>query len=187
MEVTAGVAGVVVIAASAAAAITDVWKFKVYNSLTLPLLVSGPVFFCVCHGWWGLTHSLCGALLGFAILIIPYMFGGIGAGDVKFLAGMGAWLGVDMMCLVVAVGCLATGVYAAGTALAHGRARQTCRNLKSIICRPLKHGHNLHGAEKMESVQVIVKQEDRRSRLVPISAMMAFGALVSLSLQMMAQ
>ncbi|MBW1992755.1 MAG: prepilin peptidase, partial [Deltaproteobacteria bacterium] len=31
--------------------------------------------------------------LGFALLIVPYLLGGMGAGDVKALAALGAWLG----------------------------------------------------------------------------------------------
>ena len=34
-----------------------------------------------------------GAALGFALLIGPYAVGGVGAGDVKALMALGAWLG----------------------------------------------------------------------------------------------
>ena len=41
----------------------------------------------------GLTEALAGAALGFALLVGPYAIGGMGAGDVKALMALGAWLG----------------------------------------------------------------------------------------------
>ena len=45
------------------------------------------------RGWNGLEFSLKGLGLGFALLILPYVFGGMKAGDVKFLAAIGALVG----------------------------------------------------------------------------------------------
>src|SRR5207248_19483 len=88
------VAITVVLTASAVAAVTDVWKFKVYNALTLPLVLSGLLYHAVVGGWAGLLGSLLGCLFGFAILFAFFLMGGMGAGDVKLMAAIGAWLGV---------------------------------------------------------------------------------------------
>ncbi len=45
------------------------------------------------NGWDGLLHSVVGLLVGFSILLIPYLMGGMGAGDVKLLAVVGAMKG----------------------------------------------------------------------------------------------
>ena len=51
----------IVLLAAFVAAITDIWKFKVYNALTVPLLVSGLLY----HGFQGeLTDSLVGICSG---------------------------------------------------------------------------------------------------------------------------
>jgi len=55
----------IVLLAAFVAAVTDIWKFKVYNALTLPLLVSGLLY----HGFRAeLTDSLVGIMFGFAAL-----------------------------------------------------------------------------------------------------------------------
>ena len=41
----------------------------------------------------GLGWSLVGTIVGLALLLPLYAIGGMGAGDVKLLAGVGAWVG----------------------------------------------------------------------------------------------
>ena len=43
----------------------------------------------------GLTDSLLGCTVGLGLLLIPYAIGGMGAGDVKLFAGVGAWVGCE--------------------------------------------------------------------------------------------
>ena len=43
-------------------------------------------------GWAGLGWSLVGTGVGLALLLPAYAIGGMGAGDVKLLAGVGAWV-----------------------------------------------------------------------------------------------
>jgi prepilin peptidase CpaA len=47
------------------------------------------------HGWGGLWSGFLGLTLGFGLLIGPYLLRGMGAGDVKALAALGAWLGPE--------------------------------------------------------------------------------------------
>jgi prepilin peptidase CpaA len=46
------------------------------------------------HGLSGLLDGLAGLGLGFGLLLGPYLLGGMGAGDVKASAALGAWLGL---------------------------------------------------------------------------------------------
>ena len=50
----------VVIAFVLAMAVTDVWKFKVQNVLTVPLLISGLIFHGVVEGSSGVLGSVLG-------------------------------------------------------------------------------------------------------------------------------
>jgi prepilin peptidase CpaA len=74
------------------AAIIDGWKLKVPNWLTFPMILAGWVYSGTCFGWEGLGHSVAGTALGLALLLPAYAIGGMGAGDVKLLAGVGAWV-----------------------------------------------------------------------------------------------
>ncbi len=82
----------VVILGGLTAAVTDIRERKVYNVVTYPLFLSGLIFHAAVSGGWGFAASLGGALFGFLILLAPCFLGGIGAGDVKLLAAIGAWL-----------------------------------------------------------------------------------------------
>lgn len=75
-----------------AAAIIDGRKLKVPNWITFPLVASGWVYSLAGCGWEGLGWSLLGTAVGLTLLLPAYAIGGMGAGDVKLLAGVGAWI-----------------------------------------------------------------------------------------------
>jgi prepilin peptidase CpaA len=74
------------------AAVFDGWKLKVPNRITFPLVVSGWIYSTALFGWEGLGWSLLGTAVGLGLLLPAYAIGGMGAGDVKLLAGVGAWV-----------------------------------------------------------------------------------------------
>lgn len=70
--------------------LTDIREQKIYNKVIFPSLAVAIFLQVVFYGYNGLKLSLSGFLVGFCILLIPYLLGGIGAGDVKLLALIGA-------------------------------------------------------------------------------------------------
>jgi prepilin peptidase CpaA len=74
------------------AAVIDGFELKVPNWLTLPFIVAGWIYSTCALGWEGLGWSLFGTVVGLALLLPAYAIGGMGAGDVKMLAGIGAWM-----------------------------------------------------------------------------------------------
>ncbi len=74
------------------AAVIDGFELKVPNWLTFPLIISGWIYSVASFGWEGLGWSLVGTLVGLGLLLPAYAIGGMGAGDVKLLAGVGAWV-----------------------------------------------------------------------------------------------
>ena len=76
-------------------------------------------------GWRGALASLAGAGLGFGFFLALYLAGGMGAGDVKLAAAVGALVGPHAFVLVfVATGILG-GIAAIGLSLARGRLGET--------------------------------------------------------------
>ena len=78
------------------AAVIDGWKLKVPNWITFPFAISGLIYHFATDGFAGLTGSLIGCAAGLGLLLIPYIIGGMGAGDVKLFAGVGAWMGASI-------------------------------------------------------------------------------------------
>jgi prepilin peptidase CpaA len=74
------------------AAVIDGWKLKVPNWITFPLILGGWIYSTAYFGWEGLCWSLLGTIVGLVLLLPAYAIGGMGAGDVKLLAGVGAWM-----------------------------------------------------------------------------------------------
>jgi prepilin peptidase CpaA len=164
----------IVLVASLIAAATDIWKFRVYNLLTFPLLFTGLAY----HGWYGeFGSSLLGALLGFGALIVLHVLGGVGAGDVKLMAGVGAWLGAECTFFVFIASSLAAGIYASALVLLTGQWVETVTNLRILLLRLSNLGRYLGSDERME---VEVSRDDRRRRVIPFGAMVAVGVIATL-------
>jgi len=66
---------------------------RIPNYLTFGTAIAGLGFQVGMHGLSGLISGLLGLVTGFALLILFYVKGGMGAGDVKALAALGTWLG----------------------------------------------------------------------------------------------
>lgn len=71
----------------------DLKTHRIPNYLTLSTALAGLLYSLIFHGLTGLVQGVAGLFLGLAFLILPYYWGGMGAGDVKALAALGAWLG----------------------------------------------------------------------------------------------
>jgi prepilin peptidase CpaA len=98
----------------AAAAVIDGYKLKVPNGITFPLVFSGWIYSAVFFGWSGLGWSLLGTAVGLALLMPAYAIGGMGAGDVKLLAGVGAWMWGTVTFYAFCVSAIVGGIIAVG-------------------------------------------------------------------------
>jgi len=96
------------------ASITDIRSQRIYNWLTFPVILAGFITHTAFGGFEGLKFAAGGFALGLIAMIIPYLFGVMGAGDVKLMAGVGAWLGVSSTMTAFLFTCIAGGVYALG-------------------------------------------------------------------------
>jgi prepilin peptidase CpaA len=97
------------------AAVIDGLKLKVPNWITFPMIVSGWIYSATLSpyaGWEGLMYSLIGTVVGLALLMPAYAIGGMGAGDVKLLAGVGAWVWGTTTLYAFAVSAVIGGIIA---------------------------------------------------------------------------
>jgi prepilin peptidase CpaA len=75
------------------AAVVDFRWQRIPNWLTVPAAVLGLVYNLAMPHGIGVLPSLAGFAIGFSLLLLPWILGGGGMGDVKMLAALGAWVG----------------------------------------------------------------------------------------------
>lgn len=95
------------------AAVIDGMILKVPNWLTFPFIVCGWIHCTFQDGWSGLGFSLLATVAGMMMLLPLRNVGGMGAGDVKLLAGIGAWCGFWVTLQAFAATTIVGGIMAA--------------------------------------------------------------------------
>lgn len=124
---------VAALAVSLAACVTDLRSRRIPNVLTFGAAAAALLAHGVMTGWHGATTALYGYLVGLALFLPFFLLGGMGAGDVKLVAAIGAWLGPVQAVWVVLLTSIAGGVLAIAVALAHGYLLTACGNLRNLL------------------------------------------------------
>lgn len=94
----------------AVATFTDLRSRRIPNWLVLPFLVVGIVISGWLDGWHGIGQSFAGLGLGLLLYGILFWMGGMGAGDVKLCAAIGAWIGPGQLLIAVVITAMAGGI-----------------------------------------------------------------------------
>jgi len=81
------------LAACATAAVVDARARRIPNWLTLPLIASGMLVSMTGAGLLTAGQAWLGLAIGFTLPFVMLLLGAMGGGDVKLLAGVGAWMG----------------------------------------------------------------------------------------------
>lgn len=118
---------------------TDLKSRKIYNKVIFPSLILAVLLNTVFYGLSGLYDSLLGFLLGFGILLIPYLMGGMGAGDVKLLALIGAFTGPVFVLSSAIYMALLGGLVGIGILIYRSGLFSSFRNLFATI-RSIRYG-----------------------------------------------
>jgi prepilin peptidase CpaA len=100
------------------AAISDLRTRRLPNWLTVPAFVAGVLMHTAVNGLAGLGFSLLGFATGFSLLLVLWLTGGGGGGDVKLMGALGAWLGVSLTLGVFLISALLAAVATVAVLLA---------------------------------------------------------------------
>jgi prepilin peptidase CpaA len=163
-----------VLSVAAIACIWDVRTRRIPNSLTFGAAALALGYGLASGGLAGLGNAAAGWLVGFALFVPFFLLGGMGAGDVKLLAALGAWLGPETAVWAALYAGLAGGPLAVAAALLKGRLRQTLNNLWCLIVF-----WRVAGIQPMPGLTLRTAQSPRLPYAVPIAA----GAAVALWLR----
>ena len=107
-------------------AVSDVRAKRIPNWLTYGSLAAGMALRAWLEGWRGLGQGVLGVLVGGGVFFLLYLVGGMGAGDVKLIAAVGAWVGVHNILLTL----VTTAMAGAGLAVLY---MVSCRRVGSTI------------------------------------------------------
>jgi prepilin peptidase CpaA len=112
-----------------AACATDIWTRRIPNALTLVAALAGLLFHVFTSGVDGALTAAGGWGVGLIMLLPFFALGGMGGGDVKLMAALGAWLGPQETLWLAAYAGLAGGVLGVTVALARGYLRTALSNV----------------------------------------------------------
>jgi len=110
---------------------TDLHSRRIPNVLTFGAAIAGVIF----HATWGngALFSVEGWALAAAAFIIPFALGGMGAGDVKLLGALGAWLGPGQAIWLALYTGIAGGVLSVVVAMYYGYLGQALSNVRLLL------------------------------------------------------
>ena len=121
-----------VLLVAAVACVVDVRTRRIPNVLTLSAALGGLLAHWVVDGPNGALFAASGWLVGLLVFMPFFMLRGMGGGDIKLLAALGAWLGPgETLWLAIYTG-IAGGVLALVVAAWKGYLRTALRNVKSM-------------------------------------------------------
>ena len=108
---------------------------KVPNWLNAALAAGGIIAQTAYFGTSGLWASLLGMAVGLGVLIVPWAMHGMGAGDVKLMAAIGAWFGPWMCFLAFAIGAVVGGVISVVIITAARKWFHAAANMGTILTK----------------------------------------------------
>jgi prepilin peptidase CpaA len=175
----------IVLALSTLIAWGDLLHYRISNRAVLLTLMMGLVWNASNSLWIGAAMGLFGVLVGFVLLVPFYAMGGVTAGDVKWLAALGAWYGPRGIVGVFLVSSILLGVFCL-VSIAYryiGMVRPTPRASLAMESRGIR-GLGTSTSTSTSTIgnkariDDVYCSADRRSVLIPYAVPVAIGVLM---------
>jgi len=154
----------------AVATFTDLRSRRIPNWLVLPFLAAGIVASTWLYGWHGAEQSLAGMGLGMLLYGILFWMGGMGAGDVKLCAAIGAWIGPGQLMIALVMTAMAGGVMVLCWAAWSGFLRELLSGAGNLVFAWKGQG----GMRDLEGTL-----DNPKRRVMPYAPAIAIGTLMS--------
>ena len=149
----------------------DVRYRRIPNVIVLATLLAGLTINIALSQTTGLLASLGGLALAFGLMLVPHVFGTMGAGDVKLFAAIGAVIGSRMVFPAFFVVVLVGALLAVYTMVRSRTVRKTMTGVFQIFVSMF---FNL-GMPRFE------KPEVRQAHSIPYGVAITFGSLLTVA------
>lgn len=140
------------------AALWDIKTKRIPNKLLIPVILLGIIINTIFTGYMGLMNAFIGIFVGIMLLLVPFALGGMGAGDVKLLAAVGALNGSLFVFHTFLFSAIAGGVIAVIILLIKKQLFPVLFNLLSIL----------------RNLPVYIFQKGQRKEIVPLISDISF-------------
>ncbi len=154
----------------AVATYTDLRSCRIPNWLVLPFLVAGVGVSGWMQGWHGVGQSFLGIGLGALVLGFLCWMGGMGMGDMKLCAAVGAWIGPAQLMVALVVMAMAGGIMALCWAIGGGFVGELLDGAGDLIFGLRERGLRPHP-------ELIL--DNPLTRKMPYAPAIAIGTLIS--------
>jgi prepilin peptidase CpaA len=114
------------------ACVWDVTTSRIPNVLTFTTIVLALAFHAIAPAGSGVSYAALGLLAGLAVFFPMFALGAMGAGDVKLMAALGAWIGWKAILFVALYGSLAGGALGLVIGMRRRYLRKALSNLKML-------------------------------------------------------
>ena len=125
-------------------AVTDVRGRRIPNWLTYGGLVAALGVRWALLGWLGLRAGLVGLALAGGFLYLLFLLGGMGGGDVKLMAAVGAWAGTAQAVAILIASAIVGGILAVCYIVFRRQMLRTLLNTVKLIRHHLSSGLEQH-------------------------------------------
>jgi prepilin peptidase CpaA len=141
------------------AAAVDLRERRIPNWLTLGMIVAGLAQSLIFRGHLTIGQAWLGMLIGFALVFVPFAIGAMGGGDVKLMAGIGAWTGPIFVFQVFLAAAVVGLIIVLAQCVAQGRLAALFRN-SAVLVMNFMHFSDV-GAEHVKQTGQASRSIDR--------------------------
>ena len=122
----------------------DVKSRRIPNFITAPAMLLGLALHLALGGWRDCLSALAAGMICGLVFLVFYLAGGMGAGDVKLILGVGCIAGMSHIAYLLVLTVLAGGLMALFLTVVRGRLQQTIMNVGVLTAHHAQQGLQPH-------------------------------------------